>query len=61
MQRGAQFWRTRSFVSPTQRSSRTTKMRFSGAKNLARRLVAADDVLVDLKKEFDKELALTML
>jgi CRP/FNR family cyclic AMP-dependent transcriptional regulator len=31
------------------------------AKNLAQRLVAADDVLVDLKKELDKELVLTML
>jgi len=30
-------------------------------KNLARHLVAATDVLVDLKKELDKELVLTML
>ena len=31
------------------------------AKNLARRLVAADDILVDVKNELDKELALSTL
>jgi hypothetical protein len=31
------------------------------AKNLARRLVDADDILVDLKKELDNELALSTL
>jgi CRP/FNR family cyclic AMP-dependent transcriptional regulator len=31
------------------------------AKNLARRLVDADDILVDLKKELDKELVLSTL
>jgi hypothetical protein len=31
------------------------------AKNLARRLVAADDILVDVKNELEKELALSRL